>query len=424
MTRTLPWLKGSTGGSSTTTNGTSTAQRVSNNTPKRRRLTTPSLSGDDLNTTGVSTPQRKARLRKSTTPSTPSFAAPPEQEPMREGYAADDLWIMVEDEFLATAKLFTQHLHHAEYQRLKKQAEENRAGNIARPVDGRTALPAFVKRERGRKQQDNKITRVEDDADDKDPWLHDPLLGALMDSPTKPKQLLTTSGPGRSTTRAAAGFLSTSQESPAGLRSKQPPASTGTFNKTTNTTRQGQATEREERAVDSDTMDEDDSDDLDKPVRKTKPVVKRETRPPSPVKSSTAAKPRAKVPSSTSSIFARYARRSPSPVRMRKSHSSTDTKQTAKEPKTEYDVSVSQAGKMSRAEMRAALRARSAFKFDSFGEDVEPRKKHTTPAADILAKRIIKLEKAQKQDSNITKDTTATKRRPSTTIEIPTFLDL
>jgi len=342
---------------------------------------------------------------------------------MRKGYAADDLWIMVEDEFLATAKLFTQHLHHAEYQRLKKQAEEHRAGNIARPVDGRTALPALARRETERRKQDHKITSIEqDDTDDKDPWLHDPLLGALMDSPTKPKQLLPTLGPGRSTTRAAAGFLPTAQESHDRSGSKQPPVNTDTSKRAANTTQQAQGNRRAERASHSDTMDEDDSDDLDKPVRKTKPITKRETRPPSPVKRTSTAKSQAMDRSSTRSIFARYAKKSPSPIQIRKPHISTNIKR--KETPTEHDVTASQAEKMSRAEMRAALRAKSSFTFDSWDEDPDPGRKHTAPALDILAKRSIKLEKADKQDRKITKDTTETKRRPSTTIEIPTFLDL
>lgn len=424
MTRTLPWMKGSNGGSSTTKAGASKAQSISH-TPKRRRLSTPSLSGDDLNTTGVSTPQRKARFRQSTTPSTPPFPALPVQEPMREGYAADDSWIMVEDEFLATAKLFTQHLHHAEYQRLKKQAEEHRAGNIARPVDGRTALPVSTMREKERKQQNNNITRIEqDDADGRDPWLHDPLLGALMDSPTKPKQLLTTLAPGRLTTRAAAGFLPTAQESQNSHRSEQPRSNSDTSKRTTDTTRRGHEIGRASRAAHSDTMDEDDSDDLDKPVRKIKPVTKRETRPPSPVKRSTNAEPKAMEPSLTSGIFARYARKSPSPVRTREYHAGTDTKQIDKKPKIERDETAPHKEKMSRAEMRAALRAKSTFRFDSWAEDTMPLNKHTTPASDILAKRSSKKDKINKQDSKTATDTTETKRRPSTTIEIPTFLDL
>ncbi len=41
---------------------------------------------------------------------------------MRPGWDEDDGYIMVEDEFLATAQLYTKHLHHAEYQRLKNLA--------------------------------------------------------------------------------------------------------------------------------------------------------------------------------------------------------------------------------------------------------------------------------------------------------------
>ncbi|KAH9865853.1 hypothetical protein J1614_009440 [Plenodomus biglobosus] len=49
----------------------------------------------------------------------------------------DDEWMMVEDEFLETAKLFTRHLHIAEYERLKKtiEAKKKQVGNeIPRPV--------------------------------------------------------------------------------------------------------------------------------------------------------------------------------------------------------------------------------------------------------------------------------------------------
>lgn len=48
----------------------------------------------------------------------------------------DDEWMMVEDEFLETAKLFTRHLHIAEYEKLKATIEEKKkeAAGIARPV--------------------------------------------------------------------------------------------------------------------------------------------------------------------------------------------------------------------------------------------------------------------------------------------------
>jgi len=60
-------------------------------------------------------------------------------EPMRQAvsqfHLRDDEWMMVEDEFLETAKLFTRHLHIAEYERLKRtiEARKKEAG-IARPA--------------------------------------------------------------------------------------------------------------------------------------------------------------------------------------------------------------------------------------------------------------------------------------------------
>lgn len=50
---------------------------------------------------------------------------------------------MVEDEFLATAQIFTRHLHRAEYQRLKHDARTRNAStitNISRPTDSTTKM--------------------------------------------------------------------------------------------------------------------------------------------------------------------------------------------------------------------------------------------------------------------------------------------
>ncbi|KAF1930997.1 uncharacterized protein M421DRAFT_418488 [Didymella exigua CBS 183.55] len=65
--------------------------------------------------------------------------APPRDEPMRKGVSKfdlrDDEWMMVEDEFLETAKLFTRHLHIAEYDRLKERIEaKKKDAGVARPV--------------------------------------------------------------------------------------------------------------------------------------------------------------------------------------------------------------------------------------------------------------------------------------------------
>lgn len=46
------------------------------------------------------------------------------QEGIRPGYDADDIWMMTEDEFLETAKLFTRDLHKAEYDRLVQEAKD------------------------------------------------------------------------------------------------------------------------------------------------------------------------------------------------------------------------------------------------------------------------------------------------------------
>lgn len=55
---------------------------------------------------------------------------------------------MVEDEFLSTAYLYTQHLHRAEYVRLKDLAKHKASHEIARPVDGRTEPSTELKMER------------------------------------------------------------------------------------------------------------------------------------------------------------------------------------------------------------------------------------------------------------------------------------
>ncbi|KAH5334881.1 hypothetical protein HBI42_036190 [Parastagonospora nodorum] len=45
----------------------------------------------------------------------------------------DDEWMMVEDEFLETAKLFTRHLHIAEYEKLKKSIEAKKKEQVQAP---------------------------------------------------------------------------------------------------------------------------------------------------------------------------------------------------------------------------------------------------------------------------------------------------
>jgi len=63
-----------------------------------------------------------------------------------DGYDQDDKWVMVEDEFLETAKLFTRHLHHAEYQRLKLLAKERKPSNIMQRVDSMAVASNVVEK--------------------------------------------------------------------------------------------------------------------------------------------------------------------------------------------------------------------------------------------------------------------------------------
>ena len=290
MTRTLPWLRGAGPGASSNSTA-DTSRRVNNSltntpvkVPKRRRLSTPS-SGDDLNTTGVSTPQRKARFGKIRTPSTSPPPAPPEQEPMREGYTADDIWIMVEDEFLSTAHLFTQHLHHAEYQRLKKQAKEREVNSISRPVESTTAMPAQTKQMMNRSAQDSKvaagmskIARGADSNEDDDPWLRDPVLGSLMESPRKPARMLKSMGAGRSNTKAFAGYagvqetLSRDRSAPRESTLMQPEPQVDVEvrkSKARVKPYNERSTNYDNDDDDDDDEEDDDDDDLDQPVKTT-----------------------------------------------------------------------------------------------------------------------------------------------------------
>lgn len=93
-------------------------------------------------TSRTTTKSKAAEQRDRATSSSPPLLADhaaPHYEPMRKGVSKfnlrDDEWMMVEDEFLETAKLFTQHLHIAEYDRLKATIEaKKREAEVARHV--------------------------------------------------------------------------------------------------------------------------------------------------------------------------------------------------------------------------------------------------------------------------------------------------
>ncbi|KAL9023165.1 MAG: hypothetical protein Q9196_007357 [Gyalolechia fulgens] len=161
---------------------------------------------------------------------------------MHEGLSHDDIYIMVEDEFLATAQLFTSHLHHAEYVRLKNAAKARNAAlsNTARPTDSITAMRAETMKKKqaearaGKNKSaldemkanareniavnDNHTDEEEEESDaEKAPWVGTSLQGLM--APAARKQNLTSlSGLHRtkSSTRAAKGYSKPddSQQSP------------------------------------------------------------------------------------------------------------------------------------------------------------------------------------------------------------------
>lgn len=140
---------------------------------------------------------------------------------MDEGLDKDDKFRMVEDEFLDAAKRFTQHLHAAEYQRLKKAVRSQNAAaisSISRPVTIR--MPDETRRKvesvARAKRQATAVQRVlgnqshgsrsdEDSDAHTSAWLGTALHG-LMESPRRSAASLTEIRKNAASTRAAVGF--------------------------------------------------------------------------------------------------------------------------------------------------------------------------------------------------------------------------
>ncbi|KAL1625399.1 hypothetical protein SLS54_003491 [Diplodia seriata] len=175
---------------------------------KKRRLQSPDLP-DELDALGASTPRRKGKARAR--------------------LGADDIWMMVEDEFLDTARAFTRHLHHAEYHRLKRAAREKNASaaqNIVQHVAsrGKMSVESQMKHEARAlaERQVEALRGIEgdnkgaDELEEEAPWVRDPHLGGLMSGSQDSSSQLATLAGIKSKTRAAAGY--------AGTRSKPPPS--------------------------------------------------------------------------------------------------------------------------------------------------------------------------------------------------------
>lgn len=114
---------------------------------------------------------------------------PPPDVKMIPGYEADDVWLMVEDEFYSTAQLWTQHLHQQEYVRLKKLHKsrgQDTLNALTRGTDGRTeqsrevqlkAQAAEMAKKRKRTTGGDSGSEGEEDEDD---FMFDPQLAGLM----------------------------------------------------------------------------------------------------------------------------------------------------------------------------------------------------------------------------------------------------
>ncbi|KAJ5561051.1 Transcription initiation factor IIA gamma subunit [Penicillium sp. DV-2018c] len=207
MPRTLPWLR---------TGDDERGKKES--TPRKRVKPEPSPDRDITPKNPPVSPNKRDFFRSSQSPPTSPPRQPPREEFLIEGIEHDDGWIMVEDEFYAVAQTFTQHLHHAEYLRRRKEVKAaNAAGlrEIERPTDGRTPLPKEADRKKEaeilRDRQKAGLAQIEDpgagqnDEDDDDERWAGTHLHDLMTSPRKSRALAGVSAP-KSFTRAAAGF--------------------------------------------------------------------------------------------------------------------------------------------------------------------------------------------------------------------------
>lgn len=209
MPRTIPWL---TGASKKDTKRPSLAPLQS----KKRSSSPDRLVISDLE--DVDTPPRNAvtkkRRKREPSSSPPPTITVPEVTYMREGLKADDIFVMVEDEFYSTAQLFTAPLHRAAYDRLRRlhrsRGEETLA-NLERATD-KTTKPSTPLRRKMEAEERAKKTRgksvVAEESDDDDEYMAVPELAELM---TSSQSVSTRTGmenvtKARSNTRAAAGF--------------------------------------------------------------------------------------------------------------------------------------------------------------------------------------------------------------------------
>ncbi|KAF2164790.1 hypothetical protein M409DRAFT_24695 [Zasmidium cellare ATCC 36951] len=203
MPRKLPWLDGA---SKKETRKSTPAPRA----PKKRSSSTDRLVNSDLEDLDPAPRNERPKKRRQREPSSsPPPMIAPEISYMREGLTADDIYVMVEDEFYSTAQLFTAPLHRAAYDRLKRLHRSRGAealANIERGTDQNTKVGTALRRKMEAKERRGKA--VEEESDDDDEYMAVPELAGLMTSSQMiGERRVEGVAKARSNTRAAAGFL-------------------------------------------------------------------------------------------------------------------------------------------------------------------------------------------------------------------------
>jgi hypothetical protein len=334
----------------------------------------------------------------------------------------DDGWVMVEDEFLSTAKLFTEHLHQQQYIQLKELARQQNASRISReilrPVDGKTAMSEEVKK----REEAEKRTEVqqealeelglhvrdpnEEDDDDIDdvPFLRDPHLRRLVSAPPKPVQQLNRALKPKATTRAAAGFKRPRSPSPKGRMGRVAIGTSGRMEKGATSGLAGLAQElglAPAQVNEEEDSEDDDTDDLDSPIHARYQSMQRGRSPSRP----------------TSTLSVRQPAKSSSVAGSRQSYASFPSHQQFKKPKGALKIprTSSNTGQPSTytsklEDSRAARLSETSLMSNS---PQQPLSRNVSVSKRLAKARAVKREREAEE---------AAKKKDISLDEIPTFM--
>lgn len=337
---------------------------------------------------------------------------------MKPGLQHDDIWVMVEDELLQTAKLYTQHLHRAEYLRLKQAAKtqsisqsaaRRRSRTVSRPVNGKLSHEAKVSHEAQEREDKQQavllsakargklpVVNREDDEDDLSdaPFMLDPHLRSLMRRRTPASVALSNvTGARKSNTRAAVGFTGPK-------RAAKPSTAGGPSAR-----KSGLAGLASDLGMKSRSEAEEESDDLDAiaPVRK---AIR--TRSPNPTKRTRE--------ESASRQPAR--RKSPSPKRMMTYEEFKAMKNKKAEPRIEPLTAPRFMGSDRGGLPGDKVSSRPVSRSASRQQDLSPKKAKSSVAQQIAQKRAARAARAKEEQE----ETNGAKKKRISLDEIPTFM--